>query len=330
MADNDCLPSCGWTRTFTVTSTGAGTWNVSVETLSDGLTLTTDKTSVAVTDGGDVDVTVTADSPPAPPTDEWLFGTLVLTPPAGSEAPVAHLPVGVLPSTGVLPSSIDITTRRDAGSQVTEPRGDRDRATCRSTRAAWSPRTRKAAVHRRGHHQHRPLRRQRRARRDDRVPAGATRLVAKLQNPTAPDFDLYVGPGEVSGGQRVARAPARAPPRRSTSPNPRPGTYWVLVQNWEATTAGGTDTADLVTAVVAGDQGNLRAEGPDGALPRRAVRHPHLLGRARDGRRRDLVRHAHSRHRARQRGDIGVIPVTVTRVEDDVTKSVGRGRGGTG
>ncbi len=32
-----------------------------MENLSDGLTLSTDKTSVAVTDGGDVDVTVTAE-----------------------------------------------------------------------------------------------------------------------------------------------------------------------------------------------------------------------------------------------------------------------------
>ena len=36
LADNECLASCSWTRTFTGTSTGAGTWGVSVESLDDG------------------------------------------------------------------------------------------------------------------------------------------------------------------------------------------------------------------------------------------------------------------------------------------------------
>ena len=40
------------------------------------------------------------------------------------------------------------------------------------------------------------------------------------------------------------------------------GTYWILVQNWEASEPGGTDTIDLVTAVVAGDEGNLQRRGP--------------------------------------------------------------------
>jgi subtilisin family serine protease len=83
MADDECLQTCAWTRTFTGTSTGVGTWSVSVENLSPGLTLSTDKTSVAVTDGGDVDVTVTAQLGPDVATDTWLFGTLVLTPPSG-------------------------------------------------------------------------------------------------------------------------------------------------------------------------------------------------------------------------------------------------------
>ena len=37
MADDECLQTCDWTRTFTGTSTGVGTWSVSVENLSPGL-----------------------------------------------------------------------------------------------------------------------------------------------------------------------------------------------------------------------------------------------------------------------------------------------------
>ena len=95
------------------------------------------------------------------------------------------------------------------------------------------------------------------------------------------------------------------------------------MQNWEASTAGGTDTTDLVTAVVAGDQGNLRAEGPDGALPAATPFDIRTFWDESDhGRRRDLARHADPRHlAAANEGDIGVIPVTVNRVDDDVTKS---------
>ena len=98
------------------------------------------------------------------------------------------------------------------------------------------------------------------------MPAGATSLIAELQNPTAPDFDLYVGTGEVSEANVVASSASAGSDERVEIADPEPGTYWVLVQNWQASPSG-TDTTDLVTAVVAGDQGNLRAEGPDGALP---------------------------------------------------------------
>ena len=36
------------------------------------------------------------------------------------------------------------------------------------------------------------------------VPEGATRLVASLANATAPDFDMFVGTGEVSAANVVA------------------------------------------------------------------------------------------------------------------------------
>ena len=70
MADDECLQSCDWTRTFTGTSTGVGTWDVSVENLSDGVTLDTDVDSIALTDGGTADVTVTATIDGGTPTDD--------------------------------------------------------------------------------------------------------------------------------------------------------------------------------------------------------------------------------------------------------------------
>ncbi|WP_299927164.1 S8 family serine peptidase [uncultured Nocardioides sp.] len=322
MADDECLQSCDWTRTFTGTATGAGTWDVSVENLSDGVTLTTDVDSIEVTDGGTADVAVTATIDAGMPTDEWLFGTLVLTPPAGSEAPTAHLPVGVLPSAGVLPSSIDITTRRDAGSQVedgleavaisdlqVEASGlvpeDRVELTVPLDTTNGDPYD--------GNGTHVEM---------VEVPAGATSLIAKLEDPTAPDFDLYVGTGEVSAANEVAMSASAGSNESVEIANPEPGTYWVLVQNWEASTAGGSDTTDLVTAVVAGDQGNLRAEGPEGDLPAAT---PFSLRTFWDE---DAMEAGQTWHGTltlgtspATQGDIGVVPVTIERVADDVTKS---------
>ena len=87
-----------------------------------------------------------------------------------------------------------------------------------------------------------------------------------------------------------------------------------------------------MTAVVAGDQGNLRAEGPDGALPAAtpfSIRT--FWDEDADGGRRDLARHAHARHLARDtRATSASCPVTVTRVDDDVTKTADVDRGGAG
>ena len=97
------------------------------------------------------------------------------------------------------------------------------------------------------------------------VPEGATSLIARLDNPTAPDFDLYVGTGAMSEANVVCSSAKGGSAEACTVTDPEPGTYWVLVQNWEASPSG-TDTVDLATAVVAGNPGNLRAEGPSGPV----------------------------------------------------------------
>ena len=322
MADDECLQTCEWTRSFTGTSTGVGTWTVSVENLSDGLTLDTDVDTIAVTDGGTDDVTVTATVANGSPTDEWLFGTVVLTPPAGSSAPVAHLPVGVLPSAGVLPTSIDVTTRRDAGSQletdleaisITDLQIDASGLVPEeSTKLSIvEDSTNSNAFDGNGTKVTNVA-----------VPAGATSLIAKLANPTAPDFDLYVGTGAVTAANVVAQSASGGSDEGVEIANPTAGTYWVLVQNWEASTPGGTDTTDLVTAVVAGDQGNLYAEGPSGPVPAAT---PFDIRTFWDESDMDAGETWHGTltlgTSPATPGDIGVIPVTINRVADDVTKT---------
>lgn len=321
MADDQCLQTCEWTRTLTGTATGEGSWSVSVENLSDGLTLSTGESSVDLTDGGTADLTVTADVMGAP-TDEWLFGAVVLTPPEGSDAPTAHLPVAVLPSSGVLPDSIDITTRRDAGSWPTdgirsigfdeldiEARGlvpeDRQELSVPQDTTNDNPYDGNGAEVV-----------------QIEVPEGASRLLIRLDNGTAPDFDLYVGRGEVGPANEACFSATGGSAELCDIANPEPGTWWALVQNWQATSADQPDTVDLVTAVVVGDQGNLRAEGPEGPVgdgedysirtffdeeamePGQTWHGALSLGSSGDS-----------------AGDIGIVPVTVQRIADDVTKT---------
>ena len=322
MADDECLQTCGWTRTLTGTSTGVGTWTVTVENISDGLSLAADAPTIAVTDGGDVDVSVTATVAGGTPTDEWLFGTLVLTPPAGSDAPVAHLPVGVLPSAGVLPTSIDVTTRRDAGSQLETDLEAIEITDLQIDASGLVPEDSTALSIVEDSTNTDPFDGNGTVVSELEVPAGATRLIAKLRNPTAPDFDLFVGTGAVSEANVVAMSASGGSAESVEIVNPEAGTYWVLVQNWEASTAGGTDTTDLVTAVVAGDQGNLRAEGPTGPVPAAT---PFDIRTFWDESNLDAGQTWHGTltlgSGPGHEGDIGVIPVTINRVEDDVTKS---------
>jgi uncharacterized repeat protein (TIGR01451 family) len=322
MADDECLQTCSWTRTLTGTETGAGTWNVSVENLSEGVTLSTDKSSFTITEGGTVDVTVTATLDDGLPTDKWLFGTLVLTPAGESSTPVAHLPVGVVPSAGVLPEAIDITTRRDAGSQLATDLQAKAITDLQIQASGLVPEQRNALS---------IVEDSTNANAFDgngtqvvnlEVPAGATSLIAGLENPTAPDFDLFVGKGAVTAANVVASSASGGSDEHVSIANPTAGTYWVLVQNWEASTPGGTDTTDLVTAVVAGDPGNLWAEGPEGPVPAAT---PFDLRTFWDEPALDAGETWHGTltlgTAPGDEGDIGVIPVTLHRVADDVTKS---------
>ena len=101
------------------------------------------------------------------------------------------------------------------------------------------------------------------------------------------------------------------------------GTWWILVQNWEASTAGGTDTVDVEHAVVSGDAGNLRAEGP----ATQPAGEPFTIRTFWDERRMRAGQTWYGSltlNAAQGEGFIGTVPVTVNRFQDDVTKTVRR------
>ncbi|SDU87232.1 S8 family serine peptidase [Jiangella alkaliphila] len=321
LADRQCLQTCEWTRTVTGTSTGAGTWTVSTDSITDGIDVTVEPSTFTIAEGQDIELTITADVSGSA-TDAYQLGNVVLTPAEGSAAPVAHLPVAALPSNGVLPDAIDIDTRRDAGSQESDPIESIEIEDFTATVGGLVP-----------------VEEQQLSIVEDStntdpydgngtvailvdVPADTARLVAQLSDSTAPDLDLFVGTGDTpSLATQVCSSATGSADEFCDVGSPEAGTWWILVQNWQASAPGGTDTVTLGTAVVTAGEGNLTVEGPETQplgepfTVRAFYDEPDLdpgetwFGAVALGSSPDTP------------GNIGVIPVTVERHADDVTKT---------
>ncbi len=114
MQNDACLVNCSWTRTFSNTLNTAVTWTLSV-TSTAGLTLTMTPSSFTIPARGTQTVTFNANVTGLPTTN-FVFGRYILTPNTTAAAP-ASFPVAVKATTGSVPTTVDITTRRNTGSQ---------------------------------------------------------------------------------------------------------------------------------------------------------------------------------------------------------------------
>jgi uncharacterized repeat protein (TIGR01451 family) len=326
-ANSQCLATCSWQRTATVPDNADApvpsgvTWTAST-TADVGLVLDVALSQPTVSPGDSIGITVTADVS-AGTVGETLFGRITLTP-SDATVPSVTMPVAVVPSAGVLPTEADITTRRNAGSYpingieslaVTEFTGSvLGLVPATLTEGTLEVDPTNTAVY------------------DDlsqvdvitvEVPEGASRLVAEMLEWTMPDMDLYVGTGSTpSEATQVCSSASSGSAEMCDIADPAAGTWWVLLQNWEA---GETppDTYTVATGVVPGESlGNAGIDGPDGPVP---VGEPYdirlhwnlpemvagdvwygtaVLGTAPDS-----------------PGDIGSFPVTIRREADDVTKT---------
>ena len=323
MASSQCLEECSWTRTVTATETGAGIWTAAGSPVTDGIDVTVEPATFTLAEGETQEITVTADVAGSP-TGDYQFGTVALTPAEGSEAPAAHLPVAALPSTGVFQDEISIDTRRDAGSQESEPIEAVEITDLDIRAQGLVPADVQELSVAEDSTNDDPFDGNGTEVVDVTVPEGATRFVANLHNATAPDFDLYVGSRRRRRPENVVASSASGGSEESVDVplgEGDAGPWWILVQNWEASTAGGTDTVDLEHVVVSGDEGNLRAEGPatqptgEPFTIRTFWDEPQMrAGQTWYG---SLTLDA-----APGGTTIGTIPVTVNRFDDDVTKTV--------
>ena len=160
--------------------------------------------------------------------------------PSNPSGPVVTMPVAVVPTAGVLPDAVDVETRRDAGSHpvtdiesiaVTEftgsvlgmVRADRRRGSLVQDPTAPTPYDDLDQVD--VHLVDVPRRRQPARRRDDRRSRCPTSTCssAPARRPSPRHRGLRVGH-------------RRATTSTATSPIRPPGTWWVLIQNWEGST----------------------------------------------------------------------------------------------
>ncbi|MFP3915749.1 MAG: S8 family serine peptidase, partial [Actinomycetota bacterium] len=323
-SNTGCITSCEWSRTASVPASAPSnvTWTVNTTT-DTGLTLDVDlsTTTVSPTDTMGIDVTATVDSSTEGTT---VFGWIELTP-DNADVPAVTMPVAVAYSPGDLPDGLDVTTRRDAGSreltdltavEITDL--TTSSALVEADQSAFdlapdstpndpydTPGDNEVVV--------------------VNVPGGTQSLVAETVLSEVPDVDLFVGTGDTpSLATEVCRSTTGTAAESCRIENPASGQWWIMVQHWWDDTGSPTPTGEvtLATAIVPeGDLPNAGVEGPSAVpsgTPFDLTFHWDLDG-AQPG------DHFHGFIQLGSEpgspGDIGTIPVSVARVEDDVTKT---------
>ena len=265
MGNSQCLESCSWTRTVSSTQSVSVTWTASIS-IPAGMVLTVDPAMFMLPAGGTQMITVTADVSGLP-VGQWAFAEVALSNDNGNAD--AHFPVAVVPVSGLVPTSVDIDTRRNAGSHLVAGLETIEITDLTITNYGLTEGT--VSTDALGQD---PTR-------DDpydnlndgttifvtvTVPAGAERLVAEVPESTAPDIDLYVGTGDTpSVGTQVCASTSSSFVEYCDITDPAAGTWWVLVQNWEESGSPPDDTT-WIYAVVTGDEGNMSVTGPS-AVP---------------------------------------------------------------
>jgi len=317
LANASCLQQCSWERTFRNTTGEVIGWTVS---FTGDIALAANPASFIVAADGTQTVEFTADV--SGETDgEWLFGTVILTPDDGG--PVLHLPVAVVPTSGVLPDLVEVHTRRNAGSQRIEGLQAIEILTLTVESFGLAPADLYDISLSQDPTNGDPY--------DDlgqvyydlfTVPAGAKRFVAEITASEAPDVDLFVL-YDVGGGSFTEVCVSSTPSwNESCNLNdPAAGTYLVLVQNWQGS-ADQPDAITLAVGVVPGtDAGNMVIEGSD-SVPMMEPFDLQLFWNEPAMAAGDRWYGAFSLGSAPgNEGDIGVIPVNLIRHEDDVTKT---------
>jgi subtilisin family serine protease len=264
MVDSNCVGECSWTRTFTAQVDG--TWNLTGESITEGLNVTVTPASFTLAKGETQEITVNADALGTTP-NTWSFARVVAE---ADSQPTLRLPVAVKPNNGNLPSSVSFTAHRNEGSYVLS--GLQSIAITDFTARVYGMKG--------GDTQEGELAQDssRGNAYDDltdgvqtfwfTVPEDAKLFVNEITKSESPDLDLRVGRDDNADGivdetEQLASSLTFSAFERISLAAPEAGSYWVTVQNWSSASEGSVDKFELSTVILAEqDEGNLTVTGP--------------------------------------------------------------------
>ena len=327
VTDANCVAACTWVRTIKSTLDTTVDWSVSTS-LPPTLTVLVTPNNFSLAAGASQVVTITADVSNAG-YDRWVYGTILFTPNT-TRTVAAHMPLAVHAKSGNLPASVTIETRRNAGVDtvaglqtvtvanlglaLTTGEPQQQAITLAADPTNLNPYDLAAG----GVYAKLVT-----------LPATAKRFVVEILSSTAPDLDLFVGRDSNGNGQpdqaeelcssasaswdEICDFPQLAQPLES-------GVYWLLIQNWEGSGQALDEVTYAVTLVDAASTGAMTVTGPASTV----LGSPFAVqiewdiptfaaGQARyaDLELTDVNANA----------KLGSIPVTLSRIEDDVIKS---------
>ncbi len=322
LASGACLLQCSFVRTVTSTASTTVSWNVTSD-FPGPVTVTPANFTIAPGATQDIQFDVDVSSMA---TGAYVFGEIQLTPDDGS-VPAAHFPMAIQPKTGDVPGQIDLVTRRDAGSDLVRGLTAIEISDFVSSVDGLVPATLRTEELPQDPTNDDPF--------NDAdgtfvslvdVGPGATHAVFEVIASEAPDVDLFVGQdlngdGLATVDELVAQSASGTALEKVTLDSPPAGTYWAIVQNWQESGAS-PDSITLATAVLDGsDAGNARVEGPatQAQLEPFDLRVFWDLDSPADGAR--YYGWATLGTDSGNPSNIGSIPITITKLADDVTKS---------
>ncbi|ASF14722.1 MAG: S8 family serine peptidase [Shewanella xiamenensis] len=242
MADSRCVNTCTWTRT--VTATQDGSWTAKGQAVTDKLALTVSPESFTLKKGASQTITVTADVTQVGA--DWGFGNLVLE---SANYPTATMPIAAKIGKRNLPNLVSIQATRNADEITLEGLKAVDFASVGAEVTGLKlSQIMESSVKQDSNNA---------SYTDDLedgvkvfkfdVNENALYFRTSISYTTSPDLDMYVLLDK-NDGSKLARAGSSARDGSQESVllnNPVKGTYYVIVQNYTASTATADDVFGL-------------------------------------------------------------------------------------
>ncbi len=244
LVDSSCTGSCSFLRTVT-DQMGGGNWTATAVDFPEGVDVTIDPPNFSLTNGASRSLSIDIDLSASADVGEWVTGNIRLSA-AGS--PDQLLTVSVYSSGGELPAKWALQDDRNGGWQVFSLSG-LESLVVDSSRD--NPYDGGPGVYTKWYS----------------LPQGGLWLYTETLASTAIDLDLYVGRDDNGNGlpeksEELCTSTSAIELERCDLFDLPPGDYWIIVQNWDGTNAGGDDATLLSAAIGTSSDSNLAASGP--------------------------------------------------------------------